>query len=93
MNQILQDRRCRCKEKFSITKKDKSKTRSQRTFNYPNIDQAPSQTFQIKYEKKFSSTAKAILNSFKYKYIYYAIEDILYLLKENPIERNDLSIG
>jgi hypothetical protein len=37
-----------------------------------------------------SSTAKAILNSFQNKYIYYAIDDILYLLKSNPIERNNL---
>ena len=46
--------------------------------------------FQIKYEKKLSSTAKAILNSFQNKYIYYAIDDILYLLKTNTIERNNL---
>jgi hypothetical protein len=37
-----------------------------------------------------SSTAKAILNSFQNKYIYYAIDDILYLLKANSIERNNL---
>jgi hypothetical protein len=39
---------------------------------------------------KRSSTAKFILNSFQNKYIYYAIDDILYLLKSDPIERDSL---
>ena len=47
-------------------------------------------TFQIKYEKDLSTIARFILNSFQKKYIYYAIDDILYLLKSNPIERNNL---
>jgi hypothetical protein len=46
--------------------------------------------FKLKYPKKLSSTAKFILNSFQNKYIYYAIDDILYLLKSNPIERDNL---
>jgi hypothetical protein len=33
---------------------------------------------------------KFILNSFQNKYIYYAIDDILYTLKSNPIERDNL---
>jgi hypothetical protein len=41
-------------------------------------------------KKKLSSIAKFILNSFQNKYIYYAIDDILYLLKSNPIERDNL---
>jgi hypothetical protein len=41
--------------------------------------------------KKLSSTAKFILNSFQNKYIYYAIDDILYLLKSDPIERDIVS--
>jgi hypothetical protein len=40
--------------------------------------------------KELSSTAKFILNSFQNKYIYYAIDDILYLLKSDPIERDSL---
>ena len=40
--------------------------------------------------KNLSSTAKFILNSFQNKYIYYAIDDILYSLKSNPIERDNL---
>ena len=37
-----------------------------------------------------SSKAKCILNSFDKKYIYYAIDDILYLLKSTPNERDNL---
>lgn len=91
MNQILYDNRCRCNEEFSITKKHKSNTRSEgKPLQYPKPNEIISQTFQIKYDKKLSLTAKAILNSFQNKYIYYAIDDILYLLKANQIERNNL---
>ena len=47
-------------------------------------------TFQIKYERKLSSIANLLLNSFQNKYLYYAIDDILYLLKSNPVERDNL---
>jgi hypothetical protein len=91
MNHILYKNRCRCNEEFSITKKHKSNTRSEgKPLQYPKYNEIISKTFQIKYEKKLSSTAKAILNSFQNKYIYYAIDDILYLLKANQIERNNL---
>jgi hypothetical protein len=91
MNRILYENRCRCNEEFSITKKRKSTTRSEgKPLQYPKSNEITSQTFQIKYEKKLSSTAKLILNSFQNKYIYYAIDDILYLLKSNPIERDNL---
>jgi hypothetical protein len=91
MNRILYENRCRCNEEFSITKKRKSTTRSEgKPLQYPKSNEITSQTFQIKYEKKLSSTAKFILNSFQNKYIYYAIDDILYLLKGNPIERDNL---
>jgi hypothetical protein len=40
--------------------------------------------------KKIISIAKFILNSFQNKYLYYAIDDILYSLKSNPIERDNL---
>jgi hypothetical protein len=46
--------------------------------------------FSNKYEKKLSSIAKLILNSFQNKYIYYAIDDILYSFQSNPIERDNL---
>jgi hypothetical protein len=40
--------------------------------------------------KKIISIAKLILNSFQNKYIYYAIDDILYSFKSNPSERDNL---
>ena len=99
MNQIVYERRCRCKEEFSITKKRKPTTQSEgKPLKYPypeleldrNLEEMSSKTFQIKYEKKLSSTAKFVLNSFRNKYLYYAIDDILYLLKSNPIERDNI---
>lgn len=101
MNQILYEKRCRCNEKFSIFKKRSSTNRSEgRPLTYTKkplyeideIDEIPQKifTFQIKYSRKLSSVAKILLNSFQNKYIYYAIDDILYLLKSTPIERDNL---
>ena len=90
MNRILYEHRCRCNEEFSITPKRKLNARSEgKPLQYPN-QMIISKTFQIKYDKKLSSIARFILNSFQNKYIYYAIDDILYLLKGNPIERDNL---
>lgn len=47
-------------------------------------------TFQLNYKLPLSKTSRDILNSFTNKYIYYAIDDILYLLDSNPIERDNL---
>ena len=89
MNRILYESRCRCKEDISITPKRKLSARSEgKALQYPN--EMMSKTFQIRYQKKLSSLAKFILNSFKNKYIYYAIDDILYLLKSNPVEKESL---
>ena len=89
MNRILYENRCRCKEEISITPKRKLSARSEgKPLQYPN--EMMSKTFQIKYEKKLSSLARFILNTFRNKYIYYAIDDILYLLKSNPVERENL---
>ena len=52
--------------------------------------QIRSKIFQIKYQNNLSSTAKAILNSFQNKYVYYAFDDILYSFKLNPLERDNL---
>lgn len=102
MNQILYEKRCRCNEKFSIFEKRNSTNRSEgRPFPYIRkplyeIDEMidglslESFTFQIKYEKELSTIAKFILNSFQKKYVYYAIDDILYLLKSNPMERKNI---
>jgi hypothetical protein len=89
MNQILYENRCRCNEEFSITKKRKSITRSEgKPLQYPT--EITSKTFQIKYEKKLSPLAKILVNSFQNKYIYYAIDDILYSFKTDSAERENL---
>lgn len=91
MNQILYENRCKCNEEFSITKKRKSNSRSEgKPLQYPKSNEITSKTFQIEYHENLSSTAKFILNSFQNKYIYYAIDDILYSLKSNPIERDNI---
>ena len=91
MNRILYELRCKCKEEFSITKKRKLNTRSEgKPLQYPDLDEITSKTFQIKYENKLSSVSKFLLNSFQNKYLYYAIDDILYLLKSNPAQQEDL---
>ena len=91
MNRILYENRCRCNEEFSITKKRKSPTRSEgKPLQYPKSDEIISKTFQIKYQNKLSLTAKFILNSFQNKYIYYAIDDILYTFKSSQTERDNL---
>jgi hypothetical protein len=47
-------------------------------------------TFKIKYENVLSPLAKIILKSFRFKFYYYVIDDLLYFLKSNPEERNNL---
>lgn len=46
--------------------------------------------FHIKYKNQLSPIAKLILKSFRWKNIYFAIDDIIYLLRSNPIERDQL---
>ena len=80
MNRILYEIRCKCNEEISVTKKRKSTNRSEgKPFFYPNSTELTSKTFQIKYDKRLSSVAKFLLNSFQNKYLYYAIDDIVYL--------------
>jgi len=91
MNRILYEIRCKCKEEISVIKKHKLNNRSEgKPLPYPNPNEITSKTFQIKYEKKLSSIAKLLLNSFQKKYLYYAIDDILDSLKSNPVERDNL---
>jgi len=47
-------------------------------------------TFNVKCDKKLSPFTKIILQSFKCKLYYYVIDDLLYLLKSNPDERDYL---
>jgi hypothetical protein len=87
----LYEIRCKCKERVSVIKKRKSNNRSEgKPIQYPNPNEITSKIFQIKYEKKLSSIAKLVLTSFQSKYIYYAIDDILHLLRANPVERDNL---
>jgi hypothetical protein len=91
MNRILYKSRCRCNEEFSITKKRNFINRSEgKPLQYPKPNEITSKTFQIRYDKKLSPIAKLVLNSFQNKFIYYAIDDILYSFKSNPIERDNL---
>jgi hypothetical protein len=91
MNKILYENRCKCNEEFPITKKRKLNTRSEgKPLQYPKPNEITSKTFQIKCQKNLSPIAKVILNSFQNKYIYYAIDDILYSLKLSPLERDNL---
>jgi len=91
MNRVLYENRCKCNEEVSLTKKRKFSSRSEgKPFLYPTQNEVTVKTFQIKYENKLSVIAKFILNSFHNKYLYYAIDDIIYLLKSNLIEQENL---
>jgi len=91
MNRILYENRCKCNEEFSIIKKRKTKRRSEgKPLQYPKSSEILSKTFQMKYQTNLSLTAKCLLNNFQNKYIYYAIDDILYSLQSKPIERENL---
>lgn len=91
MNRVLYENRCKCNEEVSITKKRKFSSRSDgKPFLYPTQNEVSVKTFQIKYEKKLSVVAKFVLNSFQNKYLYYAIDDILYLVKSNLMEQENL---
>ena len=94
--------KCICKQakqEFSTkkkleSKKKKGKPRGPNPLVYPDLNESTFTTFQIKYEKKLSSIAKFILNSFQKKYFYYAIDDILYLLKSPVLSlQNNLSVN
>ena len=58
------------------------------TLNFPKSFQI--KTFNVKSEKKLSPLAKTILQSVQFKHFYYVRDDISYLLKSNPIERDFL---
>lgn len=91
MNRILYENRCKCNEEFSLIKKRRSLTRSVgKPFQYPKSNEITAKTFQIKYKKELSSTAKFILNSFQNKYLYYAIDDILYLFNLESADRDNM---
>lgn len=96
---------CYCSELKKLNEKEKNRLKSNRT-GLSNGKPLPYQdgiqltenflpeqflkTFQVKSKFRFSLTGRNILTSFTNKYIYYAIDDILYLLDSNPIERDNL---
>ena len=94
MNHIMYESRCKCKESDETYKKAKKRKphflSEGKPLQYPESDEILTKTFQIKYQKNLSFTGKLLLNSFQNKYLYYAIDDILYTYKSNPIEQNDL---
>lgn len=47
-------------------------------------------TFNVKYENDLSPLAKIIIKSFKMKLYYYAVDDLLYILKSNKSEVDSL---
>jgi hypothetical protein len=61
-----------------VTKKRKSSNRRKANQLHPKSNEITSKNFSNKIRKKLSSIAKLVLNSFQNKYIYYAIDDILY---------------
>jgi hypothetical protein len=63
-------------------------TRLELTLNFPKRFYI--KTFNVKSEKILSPLAKLILHSIQFKYFYYVQDDITYLLKSNPIERDFL---
>ena len=70
--------------------KKNKKRRESKAILYPRSDESSFKTFHIKYEKKLSSFAKLVLNSFQDKYLYYAMDDILYSFESNPREGENL---
>ena len=65
-----------------------SKKRKELTLKFPECFHI--KTFNVKSEKNLSPLAKLILQSVQFKHFYYVRDDISYLLKSNPIERDFL---
>ena len=78
--------------KIKLTEKTELSRESLKAFQLNNgsLNSQFLKTFQIQYTLPLSLTARNILTSFTNKYIYYAIDDILYLLNSNKIERDNL---
>ena len=60
------------------------------THSYPNLNEIKSKTFYIKYDQELPVVNKIMLNNFQNKYLYHAIDDIMYSLKSKPILRDNL---
>lgn len=68
----------------------KKKKKKVKRPKYPDFKKSRLKIFRIKYDKNLSSTAKLVLNSFSEKFIYYAIDDILYREELDSIEKKNL---
>ena len=94
--------RCKCKEdrilpSLLLLKKKKKKKKPKKPKKtylkpgfYPFLEKIYFKRFEINYPELLTPKAKFVLCSFKGKYIYYAIDDILYILQSNPTEQNNL---
>jgi len=69
-------------------KEKRNMARLELTLNFPKTFHI--KTFNVKSEKKLSPLTKLILQSVQFKHFYYVRDDISYLLKSNPIERDFL---
>jgi hypothetical protein len=47
-------------------------------------------TFYLKYDKELSVVDKMLLNTFQQKYLYHAIDDILYFSKSKSVKQDNL---
>lgn len=91
MKRFLYEVKCKCKEETTLLKKRKTPNRTEgKAFLYPHSNELISKTFEIRYEKELSTFTKILLSTFQNKYLYYAIDDILYMLKSNPSEQNNI---
>ncbi len=69
-------------------KEKRDMARLELTLNFPKSFNV--KTFNVKSEKKLSPLTKLILQSVQFKHFYYVRDDISYLLKSNPTERDFL---
>ena len=95
----LVHQKCSCSETLAEEKKKKPKSNRAglsegKPLAYPTNNELTNRrllkTFQIKYDGTLTIEAKSILNSFQNKYIYYALDDIIYLLDRKSKERENL---
>jgi hypothetical protein len=82
-------------EQIEITEKLKLPYESKNVFtrwkhSYPNSNIIKSKTIYIKCDNSLSSISKIMLTNFQNKYFYHIIDDIIYSLKSNSIERDNL---
>ena len=75
------------KEQLKFLDRKKKRIRV-RALYYPN--KIYYKKFQINYSQLLTTKAKLVLMTFKNKYIYHAIDDILDLLDSNKVEANNL---